>query len=78
MQVIMKINVFVKAGSSKGPLIIESDSVYIIYLKERRIEGSANKALIALLSKHFSVSKNRVTILKGFTSTHKTIGIDLD
>ncbi|PIP50724.1 hypothetical protein COX11_02610, partial [Candidatus Berkelbacteria bacterium CG23_combo_of_CG06-09_8_20_14_all_41_73] len=38
-------------------------------------EGAANKALIALLSKHFDVAKSQVKIISGLTSRNKVVEI---
>lgn len=38
-------------------------------------KGKANKALIALLSKHFGVAKSMITIVRGETSRLKIVEI---
>jgi uncharacterized protein YggU (UPF0235/DUF167 family) len=68
----------VKPGSKKGPLVEANDEGSLtIFLQERAVDGAANEGLIALLAKHFEVSKSRVQIVSGFTSRIKRIEVDL-
>ena len=39
------------------------------------IDGAANKAIINIISKEFNIAKQHVSIVRGFTSRHKTIEI---
>ena len=74
----MRVTVTVKPGSKKGPLIEANDEGSLtIFLQERAVDGAANEGLIALLAKHFEVSKSRVQIVSGFTSRIKRIEVDL-
>lgn len=67
----------VKPGSKKGPLVEEAqDGSLVVYLTQRAVDGAANEGLIALLAKHFGVSKSRVTIESGFTSRIKRVSVD--
>ena len=68
----------VKPGSKKGPLVEQSpDGSLTVYLLQRAVDGAANEGLIALLAKHFNVSKSKVTIESGFTSRIKRVAIDI-
>jgi uncharacterized protein YggU (UPF0235/DUF167 family) len=68
----------VKPGSKKGPLIEANDEgLLTIFLQERAVDGAANEGLVALLAKHFEVSKSKVQIVSGFTSRIKRIEVDL-
>ena len=69
--------VFVKPGSRLGPLI-EADisGEMTIYLREKAIDGKANKELIELIAKHLDVPKSLVSIVNGVSSRHKTIRVD--
>ena len=67
-----------KPGSKKGPLIEANDEgLLTIFLQERAVDGAANEGLVALLAKHFEVSKSKVQIVSGFTSRVKRIEVDL-
>lgn len=73
----MRITVTVKPGSKKGPLVeTAEDGTLTVYLLQRAVDGAANDGLIALLAKHFSVSKSKVTIESGFTSRIKRVSIN--
>ncbi len=74
----MRVTVTVKPGSKKGPLIEANDEgLLTIFLQERAVDGAANEGLVALLAKHFEVSKSKVKIVSGFTSRIKRIEVDL-
>lgn len=74
----MRITVRVKPGSKKGPLIEASDDGSItVFLQQRAVDGAANEGLVELLSKHYGVSKSRVTIEAGFTSRIKRVEVDV-
>lgn len=73
----MKINVLVKPNSKKGPLVENlADGSFVVYIREIAAEGQANEALIELLSKHLSVPKTRITILRGHKSRHKIVEVN--
>ncbi len=68
----------VKPGSKKGPLVEEAqDGSLVVYLTQRAVDGAANEGLIALLAKHFAVSKSKVTIESGFTSRIKRVSVEI-
>ena len=70
--------VLVKPGSKKGPLLERAEEgTLTVYLLEQAVDGAANDGLIALLAKHFGISKSRVTIESGFTSRIKRVSVDL-
>ncbi len=73
----MRVTVTVKPGSKKGPLVqAEPNGSLTVFLLQRAVDGAANEGLIALLAKHFEVSKSKVTIESGFTSRIKRVSID--
>lgn len=68
----------VKPGSKKGPLVEEAqDGSLVVYLTQRAVDGAANEGLVALLAKHFAVSKSKVTIESGFTSRIKRVSVEI-
>ena len=72
----MRYTLFVKPGSKKGPLVeIGEDGTLTVYVRERPIDGEANKAVIALLAKHFDVAKSEIEIEAGKTGKHKRVRI---
>jgi uncharacterized protein len=73
----MKISVKVKPGSKQNSIEAGScDGAYIVRVKEKAIEGKANAAVIAVLSDHFNVPKNRISIVRGFKGKNKLIDIE--
>ncbi|MFM6971731.1 MAG: DUF167 domain-containing protein [Rhodoluna sp.] len=74
----MRITVNVKPGSKKGPLVEQSsEGTYIVYLRERAVDGAANEGLIKILAQHFEVAKSKITIEAGFSSRIKRISINI-
>lgn len=61
--------------SSKSEIVGEHDGALKIKLKAPPVDGAANAELIAVLAKHFCVSKNQIEILKGHASKTKQIKI---
>lgn len=75
----MRITVRAKPGSKKGPLVeLSEDGTLTVFMQERAVDGAANDALIAMLAKHYGVSKSKVTIESGFTSRIKRISVEIE
>lgn len=67
----------VKPGSSKGPLVEEEvGGNLVVYLRERPHQGSANSALIKLVSEYYGAPKTKIKIIRGLSSREKVIRID--
>jgi uncharacterized protein (TIGR00251 family) len=60
--------IVVKSGSSQEK-VVDKDGL-VVYVKEKAIDGKANKAVLKLLKKYFGKS---VRIVKGLKSKEKTI-----
>ncbi|MBI2008911.1 DUF167 domain-containing protein [Candidatus Saccharibacteria bacterium] len=73
----MKVNVRVKPGSKKGPLVESAENrKLVVYVREAAVDGKANEAVIKILADHFDVAKTRIKIIRGFSSKTKTIEIN--
>lgn len=71
-----EINVQVKPGSKKGPLVQTSlTGELLVFVREPAVEGKANKAVTDLLAKYFEVPKSQVQLVAGRTSRHKRFKI---
>ena len=70
----MVINIRVVPNAKENKIIEESGRLKI-YLNSPAQDGRANKALINMLSKHFSVKKSSIRIIKGEKSRDKIIEI---
>lgn len=72
----MQITVRVKPGSKKGPLVEQNaDGSLTIFIRERPVEGQANRAVIELIAEQFDVAKSNVEIVRGETSKIKVLNI---
>ena len=72
----MRITVYVKPGSTKGPLVeVSEDGSLTVFLKQRAVDGAANTALLEVIAKHYKVRKIDVEIESGFTSRIKRLRI---
>lgn len=72
----MKISVVVKPGSKKGPLVEKTGDQLIVFVRERAVDGQANKVVNELLAKHFGVAKSHIEIVSGHSSKHKIVSIE--
>ena len=74
----MQLAVSIKPNSTKGPLVeLLPDGSLLVYVREVAIDGKANNALIKILAKHLDVPKSCVSIIRGQTSRHKIIEVNL-
>ena len=71
----MKIAVKVKPNSKQDLVEPTGENQYTVRVKEKAIEGRANDAVIALLSKYFVVPKSSITVLVGAKNRNKIITI---
>jgi uncharacterized protein YggU (UPF0235/DUF167 family) len=51
------------------------DGSLTVFLKQRAVDGSANTALIEVVTKHFGTRKANVEIEAGFTSRIKRLRV---
>ena len=71
-----EVNVRVKPGSKKGPLVQTSlTGELLVYVREPAIDGRANKAVTELLAKYFEVPKSHVQLVSGHKSKQKRFEI---
>jgi len=70
------IEVTVKPNSRVSQLEVLADGSWLAQIKSPPIDGKANKELVALVAKHFGVSKASVTIKTGTTGRRKLVKID--
>ncbi len=68
------ITVKVIAGARKN-LIKNEQGQWKVYVNAPPVDGKANKAMIALLAKHWGVPKHQIEVTKGLQSRIKTITI---
>ena len=73
----MKLHITVKPKSKVDQVIIDPDGSIRVKIMAPPVDGKANKYLIEYLSEFFDISRSKLRLLKGETSSHKTIEIDL-
>lgn len=73
----MRVVVRVKPGSTKGPLVEQTEEGLVLYVKEKAVDGAANEGVIKLIAEHFGVAKSRVSVVRGHTARIKQIDVDL-
>ena len=69
----LEIKVVPNAGKTE---LQKTETGYKARLAAPPVDGKANEALIALLSKEFGVPKRNIEIIKGMTSKQKVVVID--
>ncbi|KKR31102.1 MAG: hypothetical protein UT63_C0083G0012 [Candidatus Gottesmanbacteria bacterium GW2011_GWC2_39_8] len=72
----MKLNITVKPNSSREKIETLIDGSLKIWIKKKPEKGRANKAILELLSKSYSVPKSKIEIISGLKSKNKIIEID--
>lgn len=76
LKTIKKFKIKVVANSKNNSIEFLDDFIKI-KIKERPIEGKANKAIIEYLSEILSIPKSKIQILNGDKSSIKTIQINV-
>lgn len=72
----MLLTVKIVPRSSKNQIVGKmGDGKIKIKLTAPPVEGKANHSLIEVLSDHFKVSKNKIKIVRGRTTTTKVVEI---
>lgn len=62
--------------NSKKPRIVKEEGFYRVWLKEKPVDGLANKALIEVLADFLDLPKSSVLIKSGDKNRNKLIEID--
>jgi uncharacterized protein YggU (UPF0235/DUF167 family) len=70
-----KITVHGKPGSARGPLVEETDDHYVVYVKEKAIDGKANQGVIKAMSEHLGIAPSRLIVVGGAAARIKRIEI---
>jgi uncharacterized protein len=74
----IKISVKVKANTSQERIEKIDDTDFIVWIREKPVEGKANGAVIRTLAEYFGVAKSNIVLLKGKASKHKIFEINPD
>jgi len=71
----MIIQVTVRAGARRRAVESAADGSLKVWTTVAPEDGKANKDVIELLAEHFKVARSHVEIVRGATSSRKTIKI---
>jgi uncharacterized protein (TIGR00251 family) len=74
----MMLRVTVKPNARADEVLLQSDGSLLLKIKAPPVDGKANKYLEEFMAKWLGIAKSRVAIVKGTTSTHKTLAIDIE
>lgn len=78
----MKITVHVKPGSRKESIEwvenLLGEKTLVVKIREKPVDGEANRGLMEALSDFFDVPKSHITLLRGHTSREKVVEISLN
>jgi uncharacterized protein len=69
------ITVWLSPGASRNEVVSLVGGVWRVRVAAPPIEGQANEMLLKFLSDRLGIKRNRLNLLKGFTSRHKTVAI---
>lgn len=72
---IIYLNIKVKLSSRETSILCKEDDYLIIQIAAPPVDNKANNELIALLSKTYKAKKENISIIKGKSSTTKTVKI---
>lgn len=72
----MLIKVKVFPCSKKQGIIKKSPDSFKIKVKEKPVQGNANKAVIRALMDYFQIPESKIKLIKGFKKRSKVFKID--
>lgn len=70
------IKVIVSTNMKKDSVVKKSVDHFLISVKEKPENNTANKKVIELLSSFFEISKNKIRIINGHHHPHKLLVLD--
>jgi hypothetical protein len=70
------LDIGLKPRAKRNAVIGITDTKIVCAVTAPPIEGRANKALIALLSKTLKIPKSSISLIKGAHSKHKAVAIE--
>lgn len=77
----MKVTIHVKPGSRKESIDwVENlfwEKTLVVKIREKPVDGEANRWLIEALSDFFDVPKSSITIIHGHTSREKVVEVTM-
>ncbi|MFA5013210.1 MAG: DUF167 domain-containing protein [Candidatus Paceibacterota bacterium] len=71
----MLINVKAFPSSKKEEIISKGESGFDVFVREKPINGEANRAITRVLSQYFNVPDSEAKLVKGFRQRNKIFSI---
>ncbi|MBE7410475.1 MAG: DUF167 domain-containing protein [Leptospiraceae bacterium] len=71
----MNLEVIVKPNSKSPGIVVIENSKWTVKVRERAIEGKANKAVIQAISEKLKISKSKIQLIRGEKSKVKIFSI---
>ena len=73
---VKRIGIQVKPRSKKGGVEKLPNGDLLVKVNAPPVDGKANEAVIAALSKYLNLPKSKIKLIKGETSKHKLIQVE--
>ncbi len=70
----MQVHALVNPGRKRESLGWDGEKLVVV-VKAPPVQGAANERLIEMVAEWLGLAKSRVTVVKGWTSRHKTLEI---
>ena len=74
----MLIKVKVYPDSKKEDIVEKEPGQYEVRVKEKAVDGMANKATIKALANHFNLPEEKVRLIRGFRERTKIVDIAIE
>lgn len=66
---LIKVKVFPQAGQEQ--IVKKAEDSFEIWVKEKPIQGQANRAVISALADYFKIQRENIKLIKGFKQRNK-------
>ena len=70
---LIKVKAYPSAG--KQEIIKKENDSFEIWVKEKPIQGQANRAIITILTDYFKIPRENIKLIKGFKQRNKVFEI---
>ncbi len=71
----MLVKVKVIAGAKKEKIIKKDNNSFEVWVKEKPIKGTANRAVLNCLTNYLKLDKEKIRLIKGFRERNKIFEI---
>lgn len=71
----MKLSIYVQPGARKSEIVGLHDGLIKVKIKSLPVDGKANVEVIRYFAELLGITKNKITIVNGMKSRHKTLEV---